>query len=69
MHEGRSDEDVAAVTEVVRLYYEGMMTGDEAKLSRAFHPRQHRGERGRRVVLGDSRGVRCGVHGGGWSGR
>ena len=39
MDEGKSDEDVGAVVEVVRLYYEGMMSGDEAKLSRAFHPR------------------------------
>ena len=39
MNEGKSDEDVAAVAEVARLYYEGMMSGDKAKLSRAFHPR------------------------------
>lgn len=32
-------EDIAAVTEVARAYYEGMMSGDEALLSRAFHPR------------------------------
>jgi hypothetical protein len=38
MNEGKSDEDVAAVAEVARLYYEGMMSGDKAKLSRAFHP-------------------------------
>jgi hypothetical protein len=31
--------DIAAVTEVVRAYYDGTMTGDEAKLARAFHPR------------------------------
>jgi hypothetical protein len=39
VNEGKSDEDVAAVAEVARLYYEGMMSGDEAKLSRAFHSR------------------------------
>ena len=39
MDEGRSDADVAAVTEVVRLYYEGMVSGDKATLMRAFHPR------------------------------
>jgi len=32
-------EDVAAVTDVARAYYEGMVAGDEALLSRAFHPR------------------------------
>ena len=31
--------DIAAVTETVRAYYDGIMTGDEAKLGRAFHPR------------------------------
>jgi hypothetical protein len=31
--------DIAAVTEVVRTYYDGMVTGDEVKLTRAFHPR------------------------------
>jgi hypothetical protein len=30
---------MAAVTETVRTYYDGMMAGDEAKLARAFHPR------------------------------
>jgi ketosteroid isomerase-like protein len=36
----RTDEaDIAAVTEVVRTYYDGMMEGDTAKLRRAFHPR------------------------------
>ena len=34
-----NQEDVAAVTEVARAYYEGMIAGDEALLSRAFHPR------------------------------
>lgn len=32
-------DDMAAVTEVVRTYYEGMMQGDATKLGRAFHPR------------------------------
>jgi Putative lumazine-binding len=31
--------DIAAVTEVVRAYYDGSMTGDAAKLAGAFHPR------------------------------
>ena len=36
----RSNEaDIAAVTEVVRTYYDGMVLGDEAMLARAFHPR------------------------------
>jgi Putative lumazine-binding len=39
MDEGKIDVDVAAVAEVVRLYYEGMVSGDRAKLTRAFHPR------------------------------
>jgi Putative lumazine-binding len=34
-----NDADIAAVTDVVRAYYEGTMTGDEAKLAAAFHPR------------------------------
>ena len=37
---GRTNEaDIAAVTEVVVTYYEGMTTGDEERLTRAFHPR------------------------------
>ena len=39
MSESKSDAKVAAVTEVARLYYEGMMSADEAMLNRAFHPR------------------------------
>jgi hypothetical protein len=31
--------DIAAVTETVRTYYDGMMAGDEVMLGRAFHPR------------------------------
>jgi hypothetical protein len=36
--ERTNQADIAAVTEVVRAYYEGMMAGDEVKLARAFHP-------------------------------
>jgi len=39
MSKRTNDADVAAVTEVVRAYYDGMMEGDGAKLARAFHPR------------------------------
>lgn len=40
MDEGQTNkEDIAAVTEVARAYYEGTMAGDEALLFRAFHPR------------------------------
>jgi Putative lumazine-binding len=34
-----NEADIAAVTDVVRAYYDGSMTGDEAKLASAFHPR------------------------------
>ena len=34
-----NEADVAAVTEIVRAYYDGMVEGDEVKLARAFHPR------------------------------
>jgi len=37
--ENINQADIAAVTEVVRAYYDGSMTGDEAKLASAFHPR------------------------------
>ena len=37
--ERTNQADIAAVTEVVRAYYEGMMAGDEVRLTRAFHPR------------------------------
>jgi hypothetical protein len=33
------DADTAAVTDVVRTYYDGTMTGDGVKLASAFHPR------------------------------
>jgi hypothetical protein len=39
MDQRTNEGDIAAVTETVRVYYDGMMTGDEAKLGRAFHPR------------------------------
>ena len=39
MSESRNQADVAAVTETVRAYYDGMMAADEEKLARAFHPR------------------------------
>ena len=39
MDEGKRDADVKAVSDVAHLYYEGMMSGDKAKLNRAFHPR------------------------------
>lgn len=34
-----NETEIAAVTDVVRAYYEGMLAGDEAKLNRAFHSR------------------------------
>jgi len=39
MTERTNEADIAAVTETVRTYYDGMMAGDEALLARAFHPR------------------------------
>lgn len=39
MDEGKRDADITAVAEVARLYYEGMVSGDRAKLNRVFHPR------------------------------
>ena len=39
MSQRTNEADIAAVTEVVRAYYDGMVEGDAAKLSRAFHPR------------------------------
>ena len=39
MGQRTNEADIAAVTETVRIYYEGMMAGDEEKLIRAFHPR------------------------------
>ena len=37
--ERTNQADIAAVTEVVLAYYDGMMAGDEVRLARAFHPR------------------------------
>jgi Putative lumazine-binding len=37
--ERTNEADIAAVTEVVLAYYDGMMAGDEVKLARAFHSR------------------------------
>ena len=37
--ERTNEADIAAVTEVVLAYYDGMMAGDEVRLTRAFHPR------------------------------
>jgi Putative lumazine-binding len=39
MSQWTNEADIAAVTEVVRAYYDGMIEGDAAKLGRAFHPR------------------------------
>ena len=39
MSQCMNEADIAAVIETVRIYYDGMMAGDEAKLARAFHPR------------------------------
>ena len=39
MSQRTNEVDIAAVTETARIYYDGMMAGDEDKLGRAFHPR------------------------------
>ena len=39
MSQRTNEADIAAVTEVVSTYYDGMMEADAAKLARAFHPR------------------------------
>ena len=39
MSQRTNEADIAAVTEVVRAYYDGAIEGDAAKLARAFHPR------------------------------
>jgi hypothetical protein len=39
MNQRTNEADIAAVTETVRTYYDGMMAGDAAMLGRAFHPR------------------------------
>ena len=37
--ERTNEADIAAVTEVVVEYYDGMLAGDDLKLAHAFHPR------------------------------
>jgi hypothetical protein len=39
MSDGTSGTDMAAITETVRAYYDGMLAGDALMLGRAFHPR------------------------------
>jgi hypothetical protein len=39
MSQRTNEADIAAVIEVVRAYYDGMIEGDAAKVGRAFHPR------------------------------
>jgi Putative lumazine-binding len=39
MSQRTNEADIEAVAATVRTYYDGMMAGDEAKLTRAFHPR------------------------------
>lgn len=39
MSQRTNEAEIAAVTETVRVYYDGMMAGDGAMLGRAFHPR------------------------------
>ena len=39
MSDQTNEADIAAVTETVRTYYDGMMAGDAVRLGRAFHPR------------------------------
>jgi len=41
MGQRTSEADIAAVIDVLRTYYDGMIEGDPAKLGRAFHPRAH----------------------------
>jgi hypothetical protein len=41
MGQRNSEADIAAVIDVLRTYYDGMIEGDPAKLGRAFHPRAH----------------------------
>jgi hypothetical protein len=43
-----NEADIEAVAETVRTYYDGMVAGDEAMLSRAFHPRA--------CIVGNERG-------------
>ena len=39
MDQRTNEADIAAVTEIVRAYYEGSLLGDAAMLTSAFHPR------------------------------
>ena len=39
MSQSTNEADIAAVTETARTYYDGMLAGDEAMLTRAFHLR------------------------------
>jgi hypothetical protein len=39
MGQRTNEADIEAVAETVRTYYDGMVAGDEAMLTRAFHPR------------------------------
>jgi hypothetical protein len=39
MSQRTNEADIEAVAETVRTYYDGMVAGDEAKLTRAFHRR------------------------------
>jgi hypothetical protein len=39
MSQRTNEAEIAAVIEVVRAYYDGMIEGNAAKLGRAFHPR------------------------------
>ncbi len=48
MRRRTSEADINTVAETVRDYYEGMMAGDEAKLSSVFHPRA--------CIVGNERG-------------
>jgi hypothetical protein len=65
MSQRTNEADIAAVTEVVRAYYDGAIEGDAAKLGRAFHPRASIvGNEGGRAVLGEPRRVRGRVPGG-----
>jgi len=43
MGQRNSEADIAAVIDVLRTYYDGMIEGEAAKLGRAFHPRAHQG--------------------------
>jgi hypothetical protein len=48
MSQRTNEADIEAVAETVRTYYDGMLAGDEAMLTRAFHPRA--------CIVGNERG-------------